>query len=136
MFTGGADEADWTELTPGDGAAVRLRSADLQRAQRERDRLRGARDVSVVLDISVLIAENFRAARQAMTAVGHPVADCVQYVGTFDGLVGLVRDVYAAEVADGVTLVAAAPDQDVRALAAATLTAVAPNVHGDVVRVG
>lgn len=124
MFTAGAGAAGWTEFTGGRGPAVRLRAADLQRAQRESARLRadpGSSGTSVILDIRVLIAEDFRTARRASAAVAVPPEDCVQYVGTLAGLVGLVRDVYAAGVADGVTLVPAAPDQDVEALALATL---------------
>ena len=126
MFTAGAGSAGWTEVAGDRGPAVRLRAADLQRAKRESARLRTdpqASGASVILDIQVLIADDIRAARRASS--GAEIAgDCVQYVGTLAGLVGLVRDVWAAGVADGVTLVPAAPDQDVRVLGARVTDAI------------
>ena len=123
MFTAGADSG-WTELTRGDGPAVRVSAVDLQAAKRERSRLRsGDGDVSVVLDITVQIAENFRAARRGMPVHDGAGTRAIEYVGTLDGLAGLVRDVFVAEVADGVTLLPATPEQHVRALALATLAA-------------
>ena len=122
MFTAGADSG-WTELTSGAGPAIRVSAVDLQAAKRERSRLRSGGDVSVVLDITVQIAENFRAARRGLPAQVGSGTDAIRYVGTLDGLAGLVRDVFVAEVADGVTLLPATPEQDVCALALAALAA-------------
>jgi hypothetical protein len=131
MFTAGEDSG-WTELTRGDGPAVRVSAVDLQAAKRERSRLRsGDGDVSVVLDITVQIAENFRAARRGMPVHDGAGTQAIEYVGTLDGLAGLVRDVFVAEVADGVTLLPATPEQDVRALAVATLAASGLEFAGD-----
>jgi hypothetical protein len=131
MFTAGEDSG-WTELTRGDGPAVRVSAVDLQAAKRERSRLRsGDGDVSVVLDITVQIAENFRAARRGMPVHDGAGPQAIEYVGTLDGLAGLVRDVFVAEVADGVTLLPATPEQDVRALAMATLAASGLEFAGD-----
>ncbi len=130
MFTVGADSS-WTELTGGDGPVVRVSAADLQQAKRERNRLRSGGDVAVVLDITVLIADNFRAARRDMPARGGAATEAIHYVGTLDGLAGLVRDVFVAEVADGVTLLPATPDQDVRALAMPALAASGLEFAGD-----
>lgn len=130
MFTAG-DDSSWTELTRGSGPVVRVSAVDLQAAKRERNRLRSGSDVSVVLDITVQIAENFRAARRGMPAHGGAGTHAIEYVGTLDGLTGLVRDVFVAEVADGVTLLPATPEQDVRALAVATLAASGLEFAGD-----
>lgn len=134
MFTADFDEDGWTELTRSHGPVVRLRTTDLQRARRERGRLRAAdRDVAVVLDIRVYIGEDFRAARRAAdSAPGADPVDSVHYVGTLTGLVGLIRDLFVAEVADGVTLVPVTPDQDVRALALASLSVLEASTDGRV----
>jgi len=123
LFTDAPADGDthWTELTSGDGPVVRVSASDLRHAQQLRNRLRAepeSADSAVVLDITVSVADSFRAAR---LVVGDAPTDAIQYVGTVDGLAGLVRDIFAAEVADGVTLIPAAPGQDIRALALATL---------------
>jgi hypothetical protein len=107
---------NWTELTSGDAAAVRLAAADLQQARRARGRL--ADDVAVILDITVAVADDFRSARNSMPRLD---ADTLHYAGTIDGLAGLVADIFVADVADGVTFIPAAPRQDMHKLAAATL---------------
>lgn len=109
---------NWTELTHCDLPAVRLRARDLQQAQRSSQRLRTDAN-SVVLDLRVLIAEDRPAARRLMTTFGADTdgsrfRDSVHYVGTAEGLAGLIQDIYVAEVADGVTLIPVVPDQDVR----------------------
>ena len=66
----------------------------------------------MILDITVAVARNFRSAHESMT-----VADensTVHYAGTVDGLAGLISDIDVAGVADGVTLIAALPRQDLR----------------------
>jgi len=117
LFTAATD--GWTEITSGGGLAVRLLAPDLQRARRELARLRAAgAQPEVILDVTVAIAENFRAARRVL---GTAARDSVHYVGTVNGLAGLVEDIVAAGVADGVTLVPAADGQDVGALGLAVL---------------
>ena len=49
----------------------------------------------------------------------------MRYVGTVDGLAGLVADLYTAGVADGVTLLPAASGTDLRSHAVAAL----PRIH-------
>jgi hypothetical protein len=119
---GVADDAEWVELTSGEQPAVRVSALDLQQAQRARTRIHsGGEDVAVVLDITVLVADDYRSAFRGMSAVQSDAPASVQYAGTLDGLAGLVADVFVAGVADGVTLIPATPQQDVRVLAAAML---------------
>jgi len=110
-----SDGAGVRELTTGDAPVVRVTAPDLQRAQRARDRIRADRDdVAVVLDVTVAVAGDFRAARLAFAAAvqdGQAEAT-IRYAGTVAGLAGLLDDIESAEVADGVTLIAAAPGQD------------------------
>ena len=110
----------WTELTAGGRPVVRLTAPDLQEAQRRRRRLPA--DVPVILDVAVSVADDSRTALAAISAQDGPKT--VQYVGTVDGLAGLVADLYVAGVADGVTLIAATPDGDVRPHAHAALRGV------------
>lgn len=107
----GAGE-NWSELTAGGQPTVRLAAPDLQRAQRSRARIQSDRDVAVILDVTVAVASDFRSARDSM------VADdgTLRYVGTVDGLTGLISDIEAAGVADGVTLIAASPRLDLLGL--------------------
>jgi hypothetical protein len=114
-------DADWVELTSGEQPAVRVSALDLQQAQRVRARIRRDEDVAVVLDITVLVAEDYRSAYRGMTAVQSDAPASVHYAGTVDGLAGLVADIFVAGVADGVTLIPATPQQDVRVLAAAVV---------------
>lgn len=103
---------DWTELTDGDGRPVRLAARDLQEARRARSRIRAdAGDVAVILDITVAVAGDFRSAQSVLGD-----ADTVHYAGTVGGLAGLISDIDAAGVADGVTLIAASAHQDVRSV--------------------
>jgi len=125
VFIADSADAEWVELTAGEQLAVRVSEPDLQRAQRARARLRADAPVAVILDITVLVAEDYRSARCGMTAVAADSPAEVQYVGTLDGLAGLVADIFVAGVADGVTLISATPEQDVRALAAAMLVRIA-----------
>ncbi|CAJ1579087.1 hypothetical protein [[Mycobacterium] wendilense] len=114
------DAGDWTELTDGADPAVRLAARDLQHAQRAGDRLRADTGAAVVLDLTVLVAEDRRAARRLLAAA-QPAGDAVHYVGTVEGLAGLVDDIYTLGVADGVTLIPASGQQDVRAVGEQTL---------------
>jgi hypothetical protein len=111
---------NWSELTSGDAATVRLAAPDLQQARRARSRL--ADDVAVILDITVSVDSDFRSARNSMTDLD---AGTLQYAGTIDGLAGLVTDIFMADVADGVTFIPASPQQDMRKLAEAALHRIA-----------
>ena len=104
---------DWSELTDGVQRAVRLAASDLQQARRARARIRArGEDVAVILDVTVAVAGDFRAARRVLG----PADQTVHYAGTIDGLAGLISDIARADVADGVTLITASPHQDPRDL--------------------
>jgi hypothetical protein len=120
LFVADASGDNWSELTSGEAAAVRLSAPDLKQARRARGRI--ADDVAVILDITVAVAADFRAAHDAMPQ-SHD--DTLHYAGTIDGLAGLVADIYMADVADGVTFIPASPDQDMRKLADAALHRIA-----------
>ncbi|MED5814199.1 hypothetical protein VST63_17690 [Mycolicibacterium sp. 050232] len=110
-----ADAESWTELTDGDEPTARISAPDLAQARRIRSGLKSEADaVSVILDLTVAVAGDYRSARGSLTVAG-PEAQ-VRYVGTVDGLAGLIADIEAAEVADGVTLLPATPDQELRVL--------------------
>jgi hypothetical protein len=100
---------DWTELTGGNGPAVRYSAVDLQQATRAAARIRGERpDTAAILDVRVRVTHDVRAARATMLS-DHAT---VTYAGTLDGLTGLVADIELAGVADGVTLILeASPSQ-------------------------
>ena len=104
---------DWSELTDGDQRTVRVTASDLQQARRIRARIRArGEDVAVILDITVAVAGDFRSARRVLGPADHTV----NYAGTIDGLAGLISDIANADVADGVTLIPASPQQDLRTL--------------------
>ena len=69
--------------------------------------------MAVILDVTVAVAGDFRAAQQALGPLKDGDVATVHYVGTVDGLAGLIADIASAEVADGVTLIPASPRQDV-----------------------
>ena len=64
----------------------------------------------MILDVTVAVAGDFRSARSVLGSADHSV----HYAGTVDGLAGLISDIASADVADGVTLIPAAPRQDLR----------------------
>ncbi|WP_322789652.1 hypothetical protein [Mycolicibacterium septicum] len=110
-----ADAETWTELTDGDEPTARISASDLAQARRIRSGLKSEDEtLSVILDVTVAVAGDYRSARCSLTVAG-PEAE-VRYVGTVDGLTGLIADIEAAEVADGVTLIPATPGQDARVL--------------------
>jgi urease gamma subunit len=114
LFVADAPGGDWTELTDGDQRTVRVAASDLQQARRARSRIRArGEDVAVILDITVAVADDFRSARSVLGPAEHTV----HYAGTVDGLAGLISDIAGADVADGVTLISASPQQDLRDLA-------------------
>jgi urease gamma subunit len=108
-----APSGDWNELTDGDQRTVRVAAPDLQQARRVRARIRArGDDVAVILDVTVAVASDFRSARSVLGSADHTV----HYAGTVEGLAGLISDIARADVADGVTLIAASPRQDLRDL--------------------
>lgn len=116
-----ASGGNWSELTSGQAAAVRIAATDLQQARRARRRL--ADDVAVILDITVAVGADFRTARAFMS--GADGGDTVRYAGTIDGLAGLVADIFMAEVADCVTFIPASAQLDMQKLADAALNRIA-----------
>lgn len=93
LFVLDGSEDDWSELTAGGETTVRLAEPDLQRAQRGRARIRSdRRDVEVILDITVAVAPDFSSVRD-LAAVDDGT---LRYVGTVDGLTGLISDIEAA----------------------------------------
>ena len=112
LFVADGVDGQWSELTDGAEPAVRVSAEDLSQARRTRTRIRaGSDDVAVILDVTVAVADDFRSARSELDSV-----DGVHYAGTVDGLAGLIADIETAGVADGVTLIAASPRQDLRAV--------------------
>ena len=98
----------------GDSSAESLpivvRRPTLRDAQRARSVLRsGTRDTAsfaVALEVEVAVAANAAAARAAVAHLPDELDGAtVRYVGTVSGLATLIRDIYAAEVADAVVLV-------------------------------
>lgn len=100
-----------------------VRRPTLRDAQRARNLLRaGQRDPAnfiVALEVEVAIAAHPASARASVSALeagsarpGPPgpagtrpsETETVRYIGTSHGLIGLIRDIYAAEVADAVIL--------------------------------
>lgn len=107
-----ADAETWNELTDDARPTVRLSASDLAQARRLRARIDDG--VAVILDVTVAVAADYRSARRTLEVAGSEPT--VRYVGTVDGLAGLIADIESAGVADGVTLVPATAGQDVRAL--------------------
>lgn len=113
------EAGNWTELTESDRPTTRISAPDLAQARRISSGLKLEDDaVSVILDVSVVVAADYRSARCSLTVAGsdESAAPVVRYVGTIDGLTGLIADIEAAGVADGVTLVPTGPDPDSRVL--------------------
>ncbi|MGE2832532.1 hypothetical protein [Mycobacterium sp. SMC-4] len=84
-----------------------LHAPDLATAQRERRRIRSSVPDSplVLLEIEAVVAETYPLALAKLAGSGNvPEASTVRYVGTPIGLAGLIADVAAAEVADGVVI--------------------------------
>jgi hypothetical protein len=112
LFVANDPDGHWSELTDGAAPAVRVVADDLSQARRTRARIRAESDgVAVILDLTVSVADDFRSARAELDSV-----DGVRYAGTVDGLAGLIADIETAGVADGVTLIAASPRQDLNSL--------------------
>lgn len=94
-------------------SSIRLRAADLQAAQKLSAKFSPdqRRSRALLLDIEVVIAEAAREARldlariTSVDASASYAPDTVRYVGTVDGLTGLIQDVCAVGIADGVVLI-------------------------------
>lgn len=94
-------------------AVRRIRQPDLRGGIKERAALRAGwqalgedpADLLVALEIDVVIAEDAATARAELLRLGESrFGDTVRYVGTANGLLTLIVDIYAAEVADAVIL--------------------------------
>ncbi|TQF75017.1 LLM class flavin-dependent oxidoreductase [Rhodococcus spelaei] len=114
----------WVDLTAGPldlvaepVTVVRVRAHDLREAQQRREAIRAGiaeegRDpdsVTVLVDVEVLLADDHHSARRELARLDARLArprvpDSIFYVGTASGLTGLIADIRAAGVADGVTL--------------------------------
>lgn len=86
-----------------------VRATDLPTAQRERRGVHAQRrdqPVLTVLEVEAVVAESFEQARLESSDYGHLAQTrTVRYLGTAAGLAGLVADIAAAGVSDGVVLV-------------------------------
>ncbi len=117
----GPDE--WLNLTGVDPAQrrpssiVRIQAPDLADAQRQTARIKAAASgegydssaVIVLVDLEVMIAHDAPTARRELARLDSRLAApsvpaSLRYVGTPTGLAGLVADIHAVHVADGVTL--------------------------------
>lgn len=115
-----ADEA-WSELTSGPEPVVRVAAGDLQQARRARTRLRGDDgDVAVILDVTVAVAADVRAAYASLGPDESTVG--VRYAGTVSGLAGLIADIETTGVADGVTLLGATSTANLAEIGRTVLT--------------
>jgi alkanesulfonate monooxygenase SsuD/methylene tetrahydromethanopterin reductase-like flavin-dependent oxidoreductase (luciferase family) len=103
------------DLVADPPTVVRIQAVDLRDAQRIRagirsDAIAAGRDpdtISVLLDIETLVAPTAFEARielAQLDAVQPHESSAVTYIGTPSGLAGLIADIAATEVADGVTL--------------------------------
>ncbi|UPW03108.1 hypothetical protein M1C57_15700 [Rhodococcus pyridinivorans] len=107
---------------------VRVRAADLREAGKLRDRIRAeaaeeGRDpdsVTVLVDVEIVLASDARTARTRPEST-RGEAGTLSYVGTPHGLAGLIADIHAVQVADGVTLIPLAAPFTVEYLVDGTL---------------
>ncbi|KQU38439.1 hypothetical protein ASG69_15115 [Rhodococcus sp. Leaf225] len=112
------------DTQPTGSAVHRVRATDLRRAAAMHDDLSDpAGAVIAVLDVEFLIAPTARAARIEYRNRGLDADDAttVRYVGTPGGLAGLIADIGAAGVADGVVLVGLDDGDSVELLSSTTL---------------
>ncbi|WUA08342.1 hypothetical protein OG225_00780 [Nocardia sp. NBC_01377] len=112
----------WVVGAPDTGAlehAVRIRAEDLRDAQRQSARVRAGSSTPplVLLDIEVLVDISADAARghlpDSSDIADDPPISSTSYVGTVTGLCGLIRDLHALGIADGVLLIPLSPDPTV-----------------------
>ncbi|TQC44846.1 hypothetical protein EEB14_35030 [Rhodococcus sp. WS4] len=101
----------WLTVAPSI-ETVRVQASDLAEAQSIRTRLRkdhvaaghGVDSIAVVVDVRVHISVDARTARKELAAAPVCSENSLHYVGTAAGLAGLISDMKAAAVADGVTI--------------------------------
>jgi hypothetical protein len=99
-------ESGNTLWTNGSDDVLRIRAADLRDLAHKAAAAReDAPHAVVVVDIDVLIAQDIRTARAALSDSGYECGDRMVYVGTPAGLAGLVADIHALGIADGAVLV-------------------------------
>ncbi|MFC0449208.1 hypothetical protein [Rhodococcus jostii] len=115
---------EWHELTNSDRVPIRVSAADLRHAKSIRETYRSEMEcsgkdpdsISVIVDISVLVEREARDARRAVNALAtdeHPMdTGSLTYIGTESGLRGLLDDIQAAGVADGITISSLAGHND------------------------
>lgn len=142
-LTGHSGPDYWADLTLGRAGdppldlsadvsnVVRVRAADLREAGKLRDRIRAeaaeeGRDpdsVTVLVDVEVILASDARTARTRRTRPESTRGEAatLSYVGTPHGLAGLIADIHAVQVADGVTLIPLAAPFTVEHLVDGTL---------------
>lgn len=97
---------------PPSGEFVRAQASDLSAARRLRTQIRRHRAMQshtteppkVLFDVEFHLAADARTARHELGARSRTVQENITYVGTSPGLAGLIADMMAAEVADGVIL--------------------------------
>ncbi|WP_068155612.1 hypothetical protein [Rhodococcus phenolicus] len=113
-LTAGRTGEDSLDLSASQPNVVRIRATDLRETRKARDRVRAelvaeGRDpdsVTVLVDLEVVVASEARNARKQYAQLDDPRAtDTLSYVGTPQGLAGLIADIHSTHVADGVTLV-------------------------------
>jgi hypothetical protein len=89
---------------------ILLRAPDLATAQRERRRMRSSsagESPSILLEVEAVVAETYGQARARLADADgtvHSEQLTIRYVGTAVGLAGLIADIAAADVADGVVI--------------------------------
>ncbi|MEE2058707.1 hypothetical protein [Rhodococcus artemisiae] len=104
------------DLSAAPATVVRVRAADLREARKIRDRVRAdasaeGRDpdtLTVLVDLEVIVDVEARLARRRAQDAWRKDgggATGLSYVGTPSGLAGLIADIHAVKVADGVTLI-------------------------------
>jgi len=113
-LTAGRPGEESLDLSAPQPNVVRIRATDLRETRKATDRVRAGlvaegRDpgsVTVLVDLEVVVASEARSARKQYAQLDVPRAsDTLSYVGTPQGLAGLIADIHSTHVADGVTLV-------------------------------
>lgn len=89
-------------------AVVRVTAADLREAGVLANRIRQDHPAGtpVLLDVDVHLAADSRTALREAAALDADPSDRIRYVGTPAGLAGLVADIRAAGIADGIVALA------------------------------
>jgi alkanesulfonate monooxygenase SsuD/methylene tetrahydromethanopterin reductase-like flavin-dependent oxidoreductase (luciferase family) len=97
---------DLLAIEPG-APFVRLRACDLRALSQRVGAVREAHpDIDVLVDVDVVVAADAAAARALLTTAKEAAqqGDTLRYVGTPTGLAGLLTDIHALGLADGVVL--------------------------------